>query len=323
MCFIFIIIIITLKVLKTTSQFSLIIKIEESNFNLIYDLLVEYGKEVRKDDNPDTTINNYKEFVNDSHHDLYYYSDYENNRGMSLVNLSEEMMYNFYMKKPHNSIESEIVFFDWIYNYLISKTGGFISQYPLFSDVIIDHITKLGLQGLIRHNMKIDRSDIEDLEEPELHDNFKFSPWNDKYLDECAKLTVEAYAGTLDSQIHVFFQQLEGSKEFFKNVSSGMYGNFDDKIECVLIEQNEVIGVCSIITNDNQGFIPNIIVSPQKRGLGLGKVLLIHTMKNICQKYDIESVGLAVTERNQNAFQLYKKLGFKSVNTGITYLKFD
>ena len=299
----------------------MIIRIDESNFDKIHEILIEYGRDIRKDDNPDITISKYNELVKDLQYELYYYSDDETNQGMSLVNLKEEKMENFYMKTPKDSIKSEIDFFDWIFNYLMGKTGGFISQYPLFSPGIVNRMTNLGIESITRHVMLINNSVINGILEPSLKNQYKFAPWSDKYIDTTAKLTVDAYEGTLDSRIFVFFQHIEESKEFVKDASSNKFGAFDKNIESVLLEGEDVIGVCFINIKENKGFIPSLVISPNKRGLGLGKSLLIHTMKDLHHTHPIESVGLLVTEQNQTAYQLYKKLGFKTIDSGFTYLK--
>lgn len=295
--------------------------IDKMNFSNIHEILIEYGKEIRKDDSPKTTINQYTEFIDDPDFELYYYSDDNSNQGMSLIHLQEEIMCNFYMKKSNNSTKSEIKFFDWMFHKLKNKTGGFISQFSLFSDIIIKHMTKLGVEPIKRHVMLIDGSKISGLSEPILDDQYKFASWSESYIDKCAELIVDAHEGTLDSQIFVFYQQIKGSKEFLKQNSANKFGKFDKNIESVLLENADIIGLCSFNITENKGFIPSIVISPKKRGLGLGKSLLIHTMKDLYQKHEIESVGLLVTERNQTAYQLYNKLGFKTVDIGFTYLK--
>ncbi|MCE7737037.1 MAG: GNAT family N-acetyltransferase [Candidatus Heimdallarchaeota archaeon] len=298
----------------------LITQIAKSNFDQILNILTKYGKEIIKEDDPDLIINRYKGFLDTNDYKLYFYQDDDLNQGMSLLNIQEQMMYNFYFVKSNESSKSEIEFFNWIFHYLKNTSGGFISQFPFLSDSILEQMNKLGIETLIRHIMLIDKANIIGLSEPTLEDQYKFSPWDDKYIDKSAELTVDAYEGTLDSRIFVFFQKIEGAKKFNKNVSNGKFGKFDKNIESVLLERGEIIGVCFFNMDENKGFIPSVTISSKKKGLGLGKSLMIHMMKDLIQTHDIESVGLVVTEKNQNAYQLYKKLGFKTINSGFTYL---
>ena len=64
-------------------------------------------------------------------------------------------------------------------------------------------------------------------------------------------------------------------------------------------------------------------VSPSKRGLGIGKVLMEEAIKKAKSIEDLEQVYLAVVSTNESAKKLYSLLGFEFFGTEKKGLKLE
>ena len=65
--------------------------------------------------------------------------------------------------------------------------------------------------------------------------------------------------------------------------------------------------------NKGEFYISNIAVYPEFRGIGLGNELMLHIEKNAIKKKN-KSLSLDVEVQNEDAINLYKKLGFKIIS---------
>ncbi|MCB8814096.1 GNAT family N-acetyltransferase [Desulfosporosinus shakirovi] len=63
------------------------------------------------------------------------------------------------------------------------------------------------------------------------------------------------------------------------------------------------------LTGITQGWIMDIVVLPEWRGKGAGKVLL-KAAEDYCREHEIPYLGLAVSSHNLKAIRLYEKFGF-------------
>ncbi|OIP13316.1 MAG: hypothetical protein AUJ99_02370 [Caldisericum sp. CG2_30_36_11] len=76
-----------------------------------------------------------------------------------------------------------------------------------------------------------------------------------------------------------------------------------------LLKAKRVIG----IVREGEFYISNIAVYPEFRGMGLGTELMLHIEKNAIKKKN-KSLSLDVEVQNEDAINLYKKLGFKIIS---------
>ncbi|MDO9546324.1 MAG: N-acetyltransferase [Pelolinea sp.] len=65
---------------------------------------------------------------------------------------------------------------------------------------------------------------------------------------------------------------------------------------------------------NDEYFISNIAVLPAYQGQGIGKFLLYHT-EETASKQGFKKISLTVDVKNEHAFRLYKKLGYKVIET--------
>lgn len=71
----------------------------------------------------------------------------------------------------------------------------------------------------------------------------------------------------------------------------------------------ETVGNISVVTENNEAFICDLAVLKSFRGRGIGKKILIETMKKILDQ-EIEDIKLSVEAKNKKALSLYKYCGF-------------
>ncbi len=69
--------------------------------------------------------------------------------------------------------------------------------------------------------------------------------------------------------------------------------------------------LCSLVRPD-VGHITQVCVLPEYRSAGLGEAMLAATTRRVCGKARIRFISLTVTEANDRAIALYKRIGFES-----------
>ena len=100
------------------------------------------------------------------------------------------------------------------------------------------------------------------------------------------------------------FSQPWSEKGFLDAIS--MEGN----IFLVAEEDGELCGYIGMYLSLDEGEITNVAVAPQKRGAGIGGMLLKEALV-LAEKRGVAQVVLEVRVSNQPAIQLYEKSGFK------------
>ena len=76
--------------------------------------------------------------------------------------------------------------------------------------------------------------------------------------------------------------------------------------------KNEIIGFAGLILIVDEANIMNIVVKKEKRGNGLGAVLL-KSLLDISKQFNAKSVTLEVNVNNLSAINLYRKFNFQKV----------
>ena len=80
----------------------------------------------------------------------------------------------------------------------------------------------------------------------------------------------------------------------------------------VLIDQNQIIGYCSLMVSDQFADVLNIGVHPNYRQQGYGTMLMKHMIAT-ADRNEVDNITLEVRVSNKNAISLYESLGFVSV----------
>ena len=147
------------------------------------------------------------------------------------------------------------------------------------------------------------------------------SSWEDaeKYRSirlESLKNSPESFASSYEEErdfsIEEFMKQIQSNDSF-------TYGAF---------EKNELVGIITLYKDElyklsHRAHIGAMYVSPAKRSLGIGKVLMEEAIKKAKEIEGVEQVYLAVVSTNEPAKKLYSSLGFEVFGSEKKGLKLD
>ncbi len=141
-------------------------------------------------------------------------------------------------------------------------------------------------------------------------------PWSEQDYQPAAALITAAYRGHVDSEINDQYRSLTGSLRFLNNiVRFPGCGTFDPRASFVVFQRQSraLAGIilCSQVRPD-VGHITQVCLLPEYRSAGLGKALLASSTRNLRERA-FRSISLTVTEANDRAIDLYKRIGFQSV----------
>ena len=173
-------------------------------------------------------------------------------------------------------------------------------------------------QGFSRHprvfmNFEIGRHPQVSL--PTLPPQFEIRPWSEQEYQLAAALITAAYRGHVDSDINDQYRTLTGSLRFLNNiVRFPGCGTFDPRASFVVFDRRTrtLIGLilCSLVRPD-VGHITQVCVLPEYRSAGLGEAMLAATTRSLRER-GLRSISLTVTEANDRAIALYKRIGYES-----------
>jgi ribosomal protein S18 acetylase RimI-like enzyme len=144
---------------------------------------------------------------------------------------------------------------------------------------------------------------------------FEIRPWSEQEYQAAAALITAAYRGHVDSEINDQYRTLTGSLRFLNNiVRFPGCGAFDAQASFVVHERRTrtLIGIilCSQVRPD-VGHITQVCVLPEYRSAGLGEAMLAASTRNLRGR-GFRFISLTVTEANDRAIALYKRIGFES-----------
>lgn len=176
-------------------------------------------------------------------------------------------------------------------------------------------------QGFSRHRRVFMNFDIEKHSQPiaqtvpAVHSQFEMRPWSEHEYQPAAALITAAYRGHVDSEINDQYRTLTGSMRFLNNiVRFPGCGTFDPKASFVIFQRrtHTLVGLilCSQVRPD-VAHITQVCVLPEHRSAGLGEAMLAASTRNLRGR-GFRFISLTVTEANDRAITLYKRIGFDS-----------
>lgn len=201
--------------------------------------------------------------------------------------------------------------------YPFITTGG-----PWISDMLSEYIVEIGFTKHDRSYMTLERTEVESLPEPVLPDGMMFETFNKESQDEIAELMFKCNDGHVDQDVFPdFFDTPESCARLIENIEANRYGEYKEGLSWILRNGDAAIGACFMTCrNGDTGYIPDIVIDHDYRGKGLGKAILVHSMKRQLESDSaIVKVDLDVTLSN-NARYLYESLGFKDVREYSMYI---
>jgi ribosomal protein S18 acetylase RimI-like enzyme len=150
---------------------------------------------------------------------------------------------------------------------------------------------------------------------PAVSREIEIRPWSEQEYQSAAAVITAAYRGHVDSEINDQYRTLSGALRFLNNiVRFPGCGQFDAESSFVAINKGlrNVIGVilCSRVRHD-VGHITQVCLLPEYRSQHIGERLIAHSAANL-KKRSFTSLSLTVTEANDRAVDLYKRLGFET-----------
>jgi len=111
-------------------------------------------------------------------------------------------------------------------------------------------------------------------------------------------------------------------EELYNENSFIMMFKKDNKYVFFIEQNSRIVATAAInIEKDrNRGYITNLTVYKDFRGKGFGEITINHCI-NVIKEAGLQKVALGVSEKNGNALNLYKKLGFVRKSTDIIFKK--
>jgi ribosomal protein S18 acetylase RimI-like enzyme len=151
---------------------------------------------------------------------------------------------------------------------------------------------------------------------PPIRPDFELRPWSEQEYQSTAAVITAAYRNHVDAEINDQYRTLSGSLRFLNNiVRFPGCGTFDPHASFLLFQKRSrnLIGLilCSQVRAD-VGHITQICILPEFRSAGMGEALMAATAKNLGGR-GFHSISLTVTEANDRAIALYKRIGFETI----------
>ena len=166
-----------------------------------------------------------------------------------------------------------------------------------------------GLTPIARQEMRLAR--WQPVHTPPLPDGFQMTPWDGERQEAIAALILEAYRGTVDSDLYPDMTSTDGLRDFFRESLADKREPFNPEASR-LIETtgNGLAGqILCARGSDQLGWVLEITVRPEYQRRGLGRSLLIHALNTFAAQ-GLTGAKLWVTLDNP-ARQLYESVGFE------------
>ncbi|MGY5859983.1 MAG: GNAT family N-acetyltransferase [Candidatus Thorarchaeota archaeon] len=288
-------------------------KIKDDELELIDPLISKFGQE--SDSNvPPNFIESVKTSVKEGKAFVYgAFADNNNLNGFGMFgNVSKRL--SFVYAGGNSEIENELI--NTIFKKHSSDNPYIHAGGPSVTEAISKHLVSIGFRKLDRAYMTLDRKSGEALEIPDIPEEMELEVYNDAHIDELAEAMFKGNDGHIDQIVFPnFFSTVESCKQLIENIENNVYGEYKEAYSWLIRENGKLIGAClmTIRNKGDTGYIPDIVIDPDYRGRGLGKALLIHSMKEIFDvEPDIVKIDLDVTLEN-NARFLYKSVGYETI----------
>lgn len=150
---------------------------------------------------------------------------------------------------------------------------------------------------------------------PSLPSDYEIRPWSEQEYQGAAAVITAAYRGHVDAEINDQYRSLAGSVRFLNNiVRFPGCGTFDPPGSFSVFNRKNrtLVGLilCSQVRPD-VGHITQICILPEYRSAGLGVALLAAATRSLRER-GFRAISLTVTQANDRAIGLYKRVGFES-----------
>jgi len=180
----------------------------------------------------------------------------------------------------------------------------------------------MGIHYFRRYRMEINFQKVA-LPEAKLPEGYRWVSWDQKDLDRHSIVKHESFRHEIDSAVFPCLGDFVGCKKLMfeiskqKNFLPGAtwmiafapteeFTNGFTPADCATIQ--------GLQKNRSLGAIQNVGVTPEHRGFGLGRALMLKSLEGF-RAARLKKVYLEVTADNEPAVKLYESLGFEITRT--------
>ncbi len=195
----------------------------------------------------------------------------------------------------------------------LKTTGDSILTGGPLGESLREHALSLGFRGFERTSMEACREVLESLDDPTLTKDLSFIPFDESMKGTLSELIYRGNVGSVDVDVFPLFSGTEEhALKLIEDTIGNQFGEFKSPDDSRILKIGDsLVGVCLITIRGRFAYIPDVCIEPTLRRKGLGRALLVHTLKRLMKTYsDLDGVGLDVTIENP-AKHLYDSLGFK------------
>lgn len=168
---------------------------------------------------------------------------------------------------------------------------------------------ELGFHFYQRYYLSKSLSTLEPLS---ANSSYRLETWHDRYMDEAVSVVYEGYKDSVDADICSGYRAIGNCADFVKNlITNPGCGIFSPSASSLAFDRDG--NLCGVVLassiSKTTGFIPQISVHPRHQGRGVGGLLIFRALERFSRQH-YKQICLSVTERNERAFEWYKKIGF-------------
>ena len=172
--------------------------------------------------------------------------------------------------------------------------------------LVVDQLAIQGQDLVRKRNLKIDHSEYS----MEL-------PADVPVITDGKVILREALETDIPELIAIAMKTFDYSKESAESMIRAGINN-PSRLQYVCLNENTIVGQCALGIKKNRISINGVGIIPEKRGLGLGRSLMLELITLIDRKNNL--VKLEVFSKNDRAKSLYESLGFKTVSAMDYYI---
>lgn len=148
---------------------------------------------------------------------------------------------------------------------------------------------------------------------PDFRSGYRIQPWSPRFVSAAAEVIYDSYRNSRDFGLCSDYQSLAGCIRFLRNlIDSAGCGKFRPASSLLAFDGEGAATGVLLATSiaPETGMIPQISVKRAAQGRGLG-TLLLRTYFSKAFNEGLSRTLLCVSDRNEGALRLYRKLGFQ------------
>lgn len=168
-----------------------------------------------------------------------------------------------------------------------------------------------------RFRMEVDLARLR-APEPSLPDGYCWVAWHEELAERHARVKYLSFRNEVDSQVFACLGAFEGCSRLMREIA-GQRTFLPEAtwLLCCLDDDGrwrDCGTIQGLAHSETLGAVQNVGITPEHRGLGLGRALLLKSLHGF-RAARLRRVYLEVTATNAPAVQLYQSVGFRLVRT--------